>query len=102
MIRFLLAIVAVLACCVPVEATVRGRVRGTPFRPFVGPVVVAPTRGFVSPGFSRGFVPSNNFSRGFVPSYGIGARGFGGTRSFVDRFGRIVTVDQFGNVIAVQ
>lgn len=55
MIRLLLAIVAVLACCVPVEATVRGRVRATPFRPFRGPVVVAP----------RVVVPSRNLARDF-------------------------------------
>lgn len=91
MTRFLLALVLLLGLIAGANAHPFA-FRRTPFNPLRGPVPVAP----------RGFVPSHDFSRGFVPSYGFnGARGFG-TRTFVDRFGRIVTVDQFGRVIAIR
>jgi hypothetical protein len=85
MFRFALALVAVLACCVPVEATGRGvRVRGTSFRRDFGPVVIV-DRGFNS----RDFHGARNF-RGPV----IVDRGFhhGGARVFRDQFGRTFIV----------
>lgn len=93
MIRFVLALVLALVAVASADAHPFA-FRSTPFRPFVGPVPVAP-RGFV-PSQSRGFVPGS-FHDGNFNS----ARGFG-TRTFVDRFGRIVTVDSFGRVIAIQ
>ncbi len=94
MFRYLLALVAVLACCVPVEATGRVRVRGTPFRPRVGPVVIAPR------GYSH---DSRNFARDFHGD----VRGFRGDvlieRDFVDRYGRVRTglFDSRGNLVRI-
>jgi hypothetical protein len=92
-IRFALALVAVLACCVPVEATDRGvRVRATPLRR--GPVVIV----------DRGFHSSRNFDRRFDSRDFHGARNFrgpviidrgfhgGGARVFRDQFGRTFIV----------
>lgn len=97
---FLIAAIAACVLLVAAGSAEAGiRVRRTPFNPFRGPVPVAPR-----------FVPQHGFSRNFnghgFNDFGgarnFGARGFGVTRSFVDRFGRIVTVDQFGRVIAIQ
>ncbi len=94
MVRFLLALVLAIVAVASADAHPGGSFRGTPFNPFSGPRFVPAPR----------FIPQHNFSRGFVPSRGgnfNSARGFG-TRTFVDRFGRIVTVDSFGRVIAIQ
>lgn len=82
----LIALVLLLGIAVVAEAH-GPRFRATPFNPFRGPVPVAP----------RGFVPSHDFNRGFS---GFQSRSFG-ARTFVDRFGRVVTVDSFGRVIAI-
>lgn len=73
-----IAFVAIVAC-VPTQADAGNfRVRGTPFRPFVGPVLVPRRFGFVAPRAIR-----------VVP---IHPHGFGST---------ITTFDAFGNPIII-